>query len=572
MATVKKHLPHFFLFLLSILFVSGCDNLNFGGDIRGQLDNDLGVKYIFYETDDPKASRVVKSFTTGKTVTDSAFPKFVQDDNLLVGWKYYKNSITGSTKMPSTFSTNQKGYITSIRIGNSSESLYGIWKKKCTITFVTNMEGVNLEPAVIPQEDLLPPQQFETKQGNFRFWGWFTDSEFNYPFDASQPVMTDLTLYAKWAEVRTITYYKNDGSDTYREVDYEYNTSQVISDCLFGERSGYGFVGWAASPQGSVTHYFGDPYPAKENMSLYAVWSTDVVKVTYEDKSGNFESCTTIYGRGAHMQVGRALSNDNTRYAFLYDLWKITGKEVAGYSQSSSKTAATLDFSNGDYTAWGYYYTGSGSNTVEKNYITITADAKYYVYWDDIKYYLSYRYYDENGVLRDLYSGYKVVIWNQTAVRPTEIPLIPGHTFKDWYRAYWVGNELVASSEPFDFTIPFNEENYKDRYIEIIAKFTDGGNTTSHISIGGITFTETPGSDITVNETFESSTGTAKFTVSGSYTYYKWSVNGKTKQEGAGMSEFTVYYSDWSSGVYAINLIVQDSAGNYYSWQGKIEK
>ena len=108
----KIKLSLFFTILLLILF-SSCDGLNFddidfGGDLRVQLEEDIGVTYSFYEYPDLASQHIDQILITGKTITDSRFPEYVHDDTLLVGWQYLCNSDTGSTEMPDYFTFNQK--------------------------------------------------------------------------------------------------------------------------------------------------------------------------------------------------------------------------------------------------------------------------------------------------------------------------------------------------------------------------------------------------------------------------------------------------------------------------------
>ena len=54
---MKKNLFTLMLFLslgLSLLFTS-CENFNFGGDLRGDLENEFGITYNFYEYPDDES-------------------------------------------------------------------------------------------------------------------------------------------------------------------------------------------------------------------------------------------------------------------------------------------------------------------------------------------------------------------------------------------------------------------------------------------------------------------------------------------------------------------------------------
>jgi len=385
----KVKLSLFFTSLLLNTFIS-CNGFNFGdidfnGDIRTQLEEDIGVTYSFYEYPDLESQHIDQTLITGKTISNSRFPVYEHEDTLLVGWQYLCNSQTGSTEMPDYFTFNEKNYIETVRPGITDESLYAVWKKKCIIKFVTNWPGLEIEDVIMPAGDLLEWPRIETRQGEYRLWNWCTDPELTQWYDFSKPVEDSMTLYARWVEVRTITYHKNDGSDEENWREYEINMENEISDCMFGERSGYGFVGWADSPSGGVTKYAGDRFTITQDMDLYAVWSTDVVTITYIDKYGVFPNATARMGNGAHYSVGRVLSNEGNWYTDLGEVWKPQGKTVLGYDESSS---VGLDWQGRPavtYGRWGWHNVSTSPEHWEgSNYITLNSSKTFYVYWDDM--------------------------------------------------------------------------------------------------------------------------------------------------------------------------------------------
>ena len=377
-----------FFTILQLLLFSGCDgfsfsDIDFNGDIRVQLDEDIGVTYSFYEYPDLTSQHIDKRLITGKTVSDSIFPEYVHEDTLLVGWQYLCNSDTGSTELPPYFSYNQKNYISSIRPGITDESLYAVWKKKCTITFVTNWPGVEIAPVILPEGDLLDWPQVEP-QGRYRLWDWYTDPELTQYYNFSEPVTGDLTLYAHWVEVRNITYHKNDGSDETQQWEYRKDVDSEVAYCMFGERSGYGFLGWSDTASGGVTKWSGDTIRVTDDIHLYAVWTNQIVTITYVDIYGVFPNKTAHMGKGAHYSVGRVMSDQGNWYTDLGEVWVTAGKMVYGYDESSSVSLVN-GYPNCTYNRWGWYDADPDpSNWQGSNYIVINNDKTFYVYWDDM--------------------------------------------------------------------------------------------------------------------------------------------------------------------------------------------
>ena len=80
----------------------------------------------------------------------------------------------------------------------SSFTLYANWIGNCLIRFETN-GGTVFEDVHVPSWTNYTPPTPERE--GYVFEGWFTDSWFDHPYDSSQPLITGLTLYAKWTEI-----------------------------------------------------------------------------------------------------------------------------------------------------------------------------------------------------------------------------------------------------------------------------------------------------------------------------------------------------------------------------------
>ena len=570
----KTKLSLFIIFLL-LFILSGCEgfnfnDINFGGDLRTQLKEDLKVTYTFYEYADINSMHEERIFQTGKTVSESSFPKYEHEDTLLVGWNYLRNTTTGNTTMPSNFSLNRKGYIGSVKPGNSPESLYAVWKKKCTITFVSNWPGIDIPQQILPEGDTIEQPRFEYRQGNFRFWGWYTDAELTTFWSYDTPVTGDVTLYGRWQEVRTIKYYKNDGSNEYREMEYGVDWTNRIDGCMFA-RNGYGFVGWSESPNGNKQNNYDpgtefDPLTdIPNNLTLYAVWSTDIVTITYIDSTGTFGNKIATYGRGANVQIGYAINEERNWYEMLGNSWQQEGLYIAGYSASSTRPA------NFEYDAGGGF-DSDGDGNRDTNYLTITGNMTLYVYWQGISFFVDYKYYDEYDY--PVTHTVQTVEWNECAVPPTTEPTFTGKVFDGWYRATWISTgestgEWVISSTPFDFNTRFNRTNFPNvSGITLFAKFSDAG----HAGAGIVSFTQVGESDITVGVDETIGPNQIRFTAplySGEDAYYHWYLN--DIQTGETLNYITFNYSDWAPGIYDVLLICSDGT-HEYSFQGKIQK
>ncbi|MBB6633053.1 InlB B-repeat-containing protein [Cohnella thailandensis] len=112
-----------------------------------------------------------------------------------------------------------------------------------------------------------------TKTGH-AFGGWYMDKALTIPYDFSEAVTTDLTLYAQWTPISyTVTFDKNGG-------DAEANPS--ILTVVYGSsagtlpappsRAGYRFDGWNTAADGSGASFDASTI-VSGHVTLYAQWT-----------------------------------------------------------------------------------------------------------------------------------------------------------------------------------------------------------------------------------------------------------------------------------------------------------
>lgn len=576
-----SRLIFFFTFIFTSLVFLSCENFAFGGNLREELDKDISVSYYFYEYPDDESAKINVEYMIGRDVYSNQFPSFEHENEVLAGWEFYKKTDSGSTVVPKYLRYNENHLtfrnVEYVYVNPESISLSAIWRKKCTVTLVTNMD-FTLDPVIVPEGERFMEPYFERRRGIYAFSGWYYDqacSDSQY-FRWETPITEDITLYAKWVEAYTVTYHKNDGSNEKNESWCERNKEMSFSDCMFGARTGYGFVGWSTSKDGGVTYYSGDRAVISGDMDLYAVWTTDIITISYIDTSSNFASKSAQYGRGAHITVGLVLGEQGRWYESIKNIWELEGKSIAGFDTSSS--VATDEYGNPvtTYDSWGWY--GSGNN--RSNYIAANSDMTFYVFWKDKTYSVRFLYINPNNpgsgvhtvnVSTTTPNDRIIVGWNQKLTRPTAVPpTILGYEFDDWYMGDGDWNNPYIYPTPFNFNVTFNDESMNGRTeIRLYAKF-------NAVPSSGITGTisfdpaSTAGSDISVSGP-EVSDSYVSFTAPASFRTYEWKVNGTLQS--LMTSHMAVFdTSSWPAGRHDIDLEVTDYSGNYYSWHGQIVK
>lgn len=97
-------------------------------------------------------------------------------------------------------------------------TLYAKWTSIAyTVTFETN-GGSAIEAQLVPEGTFATkPATAPTKEGNL-FEGWYTEQTMTNLFDFYTPITKDITLYAKWMDISSITF--NDLQQLFGEAEY----------------------------------------------------------------------------------------------------------------------------------------------------------------------------------------------------------------------------------------------------------------------------------------------------------------------------------------------------------------
>ena len=128
-------------------------------------------------------------------------------------------------------------------------------------------EGTSKE---VLYEGIVTPPDAPTAEG-YRFEGWYTQENGGVPFDFSQPITEDVTVYAHWSEVKPDhTVYFDCGSQAKGfsvVVQYE----KPVKKPTDPEAKGYQFDGWYTQENGGVPFDFNQEIT--KDVTVYAHWS-----------------------------------------------------------------------------------------------------------------------------------------------------------------------------------------------------------------------------------------------------------------------------------------------------------
>ena len=114
--------------------------------------------------------------------------------------------------------------------------------KTYTLSFVTNREGLTVEPLTVKKEEEinLRDSKYQLTAEGFVFKGWFFDAQLTnmaLVFNLEE----DTTVYAKWARINTVTFDSNGGTAV-QSVKVE--TGSTLDQPQAPTKEGFKFVGW----------------------------------------------------------------------------------------------------------------------------------------------------------------------------------------------------------------------------------------------------------------------------------------------------------------------------------------
>lgn len=235
--------------------------------------------------------------------------------------------------------------------------LYAVWTiNEYTVSF--NTQGGS---AILPQtvtHGSYATQPTAPTRDHYTFLGWYSDAGFTMEWDfATDPVTSDMTLYAKWdGDDYTVTFNSNGGTSVAPQtIEYPGTVTQPTNPI----RTGYTFQGWFSDPGLTIAWNFADI--VSENMTLYGKWQANTYTVTFISNGGTAPNPSTI----------------TVTYGLPY-----------GTLPTTSRTG---------YFFWGWYLSGTGTIT-SGSIVNTAADHTLYADWEGYEYYVDFLLFHDNGI------------------------------------------------------------------------------------------------------------------------------------------------------------------------------
>ncbi len=302
-----------------------------------------------------EAGSKVKDLSTENGATVTLYAKWIKEGDYIITYKNVENaendnpaSYNVETETITLNAAAKSGYIfdgwykedsfatkvTEIAKGSSGNiTLYAKWNLETyTITYElnggTNADG-NPESYNVETETITLK---EAAKNGYSFGGWYREDSFaTKATEIAKGSTGNITLYAKWLEIYTITFDANGGKGEMNPQNAAAETEFELLKNTF-TKNGYIFAGWATSADGNVSYSEKAKITATGNITLYAKWiiTANTVVDAISALSGEGPHDIAVAGEitsGTISAISDALKN-NAEAKVNLDLSRTTGLAV----------------------------------------------------------------------------------------------------------------------------------------------------------------------------------------------------------------------------------------------------
>ena len=287
---------------------------------------------------------------SGVTITVAFSPLPTRTNYTFVGWS---QSATGSA-------TYTLGGARTFVMPAANVTLYAIWGLTRTVTYNVN-GGTGSVPAPASYGSgatvtvLFTPLPTRTGQV-FAGWSTSTTGSALYTVIGTKTfvISANTTLNAVWVTsgtAFTVAFNGNGSmSGTMAIESFVVGTAKTLTTRTYN-RTNYTFLGWATSTTGPVVYTNGQSITVTANLTLYAIWASNTVTVSFNASGGTGTMANQSFTYGAS---AKALSANAFAFTGLtFQGWATTagGPVVYTNSQSLSLVSATTTLTL--YAVWG---------------------------------------------------------------------------------------------------------------------------------------------------------------------------------------------------------------------------
>ncbi len=411
-------------------------------------------------------------------------------------------------------------------------TLYAGYAEYYTVTFDENGGTVPASPTTV---DVVENQTIGTTPTSpiwpgYQFNGWYTDAAATNAWDMDTDIVSsDMTLYAGWTSICTVTFDQN-GGDTAAIPNNKQTLvgGTVTAPSVSPTRAGYTFSGWYTTSAAATLWNFSSP--VNSSMTLYAGWTAVTYTVTFNENGGDSLAVPST------MQVayGQLISPQPTapaRAGYVFSGWYTTAATTTGWDFSTDTVTGAMTLyagwiqshtvvfsSNGGdtaaipssmtvmtgelispaptaptrvgYTFTGWYINSTATISFDLSTNAVTSDLILYAGWSANSYTVTF---DENGGDTTAYPQTMTVHYGDLISPLPGEPTLTGYAFSGWFTN-------AAATTPWNFAtgVVTGDVTLYAGYVPLVTVTfnSNGGDTEavpSSVSVGvGLTIDTMP--------------------------------------------------------------------------------
>ena len=170
----------------------------------------------------------------------------------------------------------------------SDQTVYAHWIESYTVTFDGN-GGTPSESSRKVVKGEAYGELPKAERDGFVFDGWYTEAEGGSQVSESTTCEADVTIYAHWTEIYTVTFDGNGGTPS--EDSKKVGKGEAYGELPSADRDGYNFAGWYTEAEGGSQVSESDTCEA--DVTLYAHWE-EIPPVSVSFDTGGGDSVSAI--------------------------------------------------------------------------------------------------------------------------------------------------------------------------------------------------------------------------------------------------------------------------------------
>lgn len=226
-------------------------------------------------------------------------------------------------------------------------TLYARWRGVTRVVEFETNGGSILVPLLVSHGSKLPVDLEQPTRDGYDFAGWYKDPALGQPWDfANDTVLSDITLYAKWAaNLMTVHFETNGGTEISPQMVEFGGLVLRPTDPL---RTGYNFDGWYKDPGFSEAWDF-TLDAVKAPTTLYAKWTAKNYSVTFNSNGGTAVNNQVVAYSGTATEPPQPTKH-GFRFAGWYDSPALTTLWDFGQNQIFASTTLYAKWDNSQFT------------------------------------------------------------------------------------------------------------------------------------------------------------------------------------------------------------------------------